>query len=127
MIMDRPFHFIDVDRREGVFCARLRQQNYSDNELEDLGAEIGRLVDEEGGRRLVLTLGPADPQLLFSVFLAKLINLQKRLEAGGGQLAIAQVGPATLAIFQVAGLERFFHFYSSEDEACAALQRHATA
>jgi hypothetical protein len=101
---------------------RLRQQFFSDPELENLGAEIARLVDEDGWRKLVLVLGPEEPQCLYSVFLAKLINLQKRLENDGGALALAQLNATALDFFEAAGLENFFHFYPDVATACAALQ-----
>lgn len=120
--MKRPYRYIDVDRGGDVFCVRLRQLAYDEAELEELGAEIARLVDEEGCRRLVLNLGPDDPQFLFSVFLAKLVNLQKRLEADGGQLALAGLNPTTSSIFQASGLEPFFAFFKDAQEAVAALK-----
>jgi hypothetical protein len=120
--MDRPYRYIDVDRQSDIFCVELRQLSFSDAELEELGAEIARLVDEEDCRRLVLALGPGDPEILFSVFLAKLVNLQKRLESVGGQLALAQLNPTTYGIIQAAGLERFFVYFKDPREAVAALK-----
>src|SRR5687768_8786731 len=102
--MDRPYRYVEVERHDGAASVRLRQTSFDDAELEELGAEIGRLVDEEGCRRLILVLGPAHPQCLYSVFLAKLVNLQKRLENDNGQLALAQLSPATVAVFEAAGL-----------------------
>jgi len=120
--MDRPYHYIDVERHDGAACVKLRQTSFDDAELEELGAEIGRLVDEEGCRRLVLILGPGHPQCLYSVFLAKLVNLQKRLESDNGQLALAHLSLATYAVFQAAGLERFFAFYPHQAAALNAFK-----
>jgi hypothetical protein len=119
--MDRPFHLIDVYRHGGVFSVQLRQAVVDDQELEELGAEMARLLDEEGCRKLVLVLGPEEPRCLYSVFLAKLLNLKKRLEKVGGALAMAQVHPEAYRIFRVMGLEKFFAFYTSTAEAIAAL------
>lgn len=119
--MDRPYRYITVDWQAPVFCVRLNQSTFSDLELEELGAEIARVVDEEGGRKLVLVLGPEEPQCLYSVFLAKLVNLQKRLESDGGLLAIAELGSAGQAIFQAAGLERYFRFFHNADAAREAV------
>jgi hypothetical protein len=120
--MDRPYRYIDNDRHAGVCCVKLRQLAFDDAELEELGAEIARLVDEEDCRRLVLVLGPGDPHILFSVFLAKLVNLQKRLENVGGRFALARLNPTTYRIIQAAGLESFFVYYKDEGEAVAALK-----
>lgn len=120
--MDRPYRYVDVQWHDGAACVKLRQTSFDDAELEELGAEIGRIVDEEGCRRLVLILGPAHPQCLYSVFLAKLVNLQKRLESDNGHLALAQLSPATYTVFQAAGLERFFGFYPNQQAALDALK-----
>jgi anti-anti-sigma factor len=120
--MDRPYRYVDVERHDGAACVRFRQKSFDDAELEALGAEIGRIVDEEGCRRLVLILGPEHPQFLYSVFLAKLVNLQKRLESDNGHLALAKLSPATHAVFQAAGLEHFFAFYPDAEAALGALR-----
>jgi STAS domain-containing protein len=120
--MDRPYRYIEMDQHPPLVCVRLKQREFSDPELEDLGAEIARLVDEEGCRKLVLSLGPPEPQCLYSVFLAKLVNLQKRLENDGGILALADLNPTAQAIFEAAGLDKFFRFYPDVPAACAALK-----
>jgi len=120
--MDRPYRYIEVEPHPPLVCVRLKQREFSDPELENLGDEIARLVDEEGCRKLVLELGPSEPQCLYSVFLAKLVNLQKRLETDGGALALANLNPTTLAIFEAAGLDTFFRFFPDVATACAALK-----
>ena len=120
--MDRPYRYISVEHSPPLACVRLTQLIFSDAEMEELTAEIARLVDVEGCRKLVLALGPGEPQCLYSVFLAKLVNLQKRLEGDGGALALAHVTPTAMAFFQAAGLERFFQFHPDVDAACAALR-----
>src|SRR5262245_30061946 len=109
--MDRPYRYIDVEPHASLVCVRLKQREFNDRELEDLGAEIARLVDEDGCRQLVLALGPNEPQCLYSVFLAKLVNLQKRLENDGGVLALACLNKTAMAFFEAAGLDKFFRFY----------------
>lgn len=120
--MDRPYRYIEVEQHPPLVCVRLKQRVFSDPELENLGDEIARLVDEQGCRKLVLTLGPPEPQCLYSVFLAKLINLQKRLENDGGALALTNLNPTAMAFFEAAGLETFFRFYPDVATACAALK-----
>jgi hypothetical protein len=120
--MERPFRYILAEKAPPMVAVRLRQTMFSDLELEELGAEIARLVDEEGCRKIILELGPHEPQCLFSVFLAKLVNLQKRLETDGGTLALARLNPTALGFFEAAGLEKFFKFYPDVESARRALQ-----
>lgn len=119
--MDRPFTQIEVDQIGEVFCVRLRYQRLDEMGLEELGAEMARLIDENGCRKMVLNLGPEDPLCLYSVFLAKLVNLQRRLKKNGGSLALAHLNPDTLKIFQVSGLEKFFTIFPDQEAARSAL------
>lgn len=118
--MQRPFRIISVDLAGDVFCVRLRSTRIDHHQLDELGSELARLLDEENCRKMVLNLGPEEPECLVSVFLAKLINLQRRLEAVGGGLTLAHASEYTRNIFRIAGIERFFHFYSDEKSAIQA-------
>src|SRR5437588_4669861 len=119
--MERPFKQIEFERQADVYCVRLVHAQLDENGLEELSAEVARLIDENGCRKMVLSLGPEDPLCLYSVFLAKLVNLQRRLGSAGGALALAGLSDNTQRIFQVAGLHKFFSFYPNAGEAVAAL------
>ncbi len=119
--MDRPFRLIAVQKHGHACSVRLLKGVVEDAELEELGSEISRLLDEEGCQNLVLVLGPENPGCMFSVFLAKLLNLKKRLDAVGGRLVLANVHPEALKVLQVVGVEKFFTYYPDEAKALAAL------
>ncbi|MBI3822146.1 MAG: STAS domain-containing protein [Planctomycetes bacterium] len=119
--MQRPYHFILYDLIGEVFCVRLLQPRIEDRQMDEFGAELARLIDEENCRKMVLNLGPAEPECLISVFLAKLINLQRRLEGMNGALTLAHASDYTRNIFRIAGIERFFHFYPDQNSAVQAL------
>lgn len=121
VLMQRPYMQIEVERQGGVFCVRIIDHRLPVDALEDLGAELGRLIDEEGCRKMVLNLGPGDLDCLYSLFLAKLVSLQRRLENAGGQLAIAQASDNTREVFRVTALEKFFKFYPDQASAVNAL------
>jgi anti-anti-sigma factor len=121
--MERPFKQIEFERRGEVYCVQLVHSQLDENGLEELSAEVARLIDEDGCRKMVLALGPQDPLCLYSVFLAKLVNLQRRLGSAGGALALAGLSNNTQRIFQVAGLHNFFYFYPDLETAVAALGR----
>lgn len=118
--MKRPYQFIAFVPRDHVYCVRLQRPNVEDHQLDDLGAELSRLIDEENCRGMILHLGPEEPNCLLSVLLAKLINLQRRLESLGGELALAQVSDNTRNIFRAAGIEKLFRFYTDETAALHA-------
>ena len=123
--MRRSYQFITFEKDGDVFCARLKQPRIEDNQMEDLGAELAHLIEEEHARKIVLCLGPEEPECLISVFLAKLISLQRRLDVMKGAFVLAQVSEHTRGIFRAAGIEKFFHFYPDSQAAIQAL--HASA
>ncbi len=119
--MQRPYQHLDYNEHGGVFCVRLRNPRLREDGIDELTAELARLVDEGGCRKMVLSLGPGDLECLYSVFLAKLISLQRRLEGVGGTLALAEVSANTRDVFKATGLDRHFHFYADPAAAVQAL------
>lgn len=120
--MDRPFRHIEFDIQAQVAVLSLLQTRLNETDLEELGAEIARLIDEQGKARLVLVLGPEEPSCLYSIFLAKLVTLQRRVKAVGGELVIALANQDTKDIFRATGLDRLFRFFDRTEDAVAALK-----
>ena len=54
-------------------------------------------------------------------FLAKLVNLQRRLDSVGGHMALVDVSPNTQDVFRATGLERYFKFFPDMDSATQSL------
>jgi anti-anti-sigma factor len=119
--MDRPYRYLNVTRQDAIYLVRMLQHHHDETSLDDLGVELARLLDEEGCRNVVLSLGPDDPDFLYSVFLAKLLNLKRRLEQSGGTLVLAELSEHTRRVLRAAGLDRFFHSYDDQDAALKAL------
>jgi hypothetical protein len=119
--MERPYTFIAFEIIGDVFCVRLQQRRIEDHQMDDLGAELARLLDEENCRKMVLNLGPEEPECLISIFLAKLINLARRLDSIDGALTLAHASDYTRNIFNIAGIEKYFHFYPDQQSALQAL------
>jgi anti-anti-sigma regulatory factor len=64
-----------------------------------------------------MTFASGDPLCLYSVFLAKLVSIQRRLAAAGGTLALAGLSENAQHIFEAAGLHKFFVFYPDVETA----------
>src|SRR5262245_38680751 len=118
--MARPYRHIEVEAQDDVFCVRLRQAKVEEAALHVLGDELHRPVTEDGCRKVVLSLGPQEPQFMYSIFLAKLVAVQRRLKDNGGGLKLCDVGPDTLSIFDACGLARLFEFYPDRATALQA-------
>lgn len=118
--MDRPYRHIAVERAGDVHCVRLTHAKLDENGLYELNDDMNQLVGEDGCTKLVLSLGPEEPQFLYSVFLAKLVGVQRKLQTKGGGLKLCDVGPDTRAIFDACRLTPLFTFYTDRAAAVAA-------
>ena len=119
--MQRSYQHLDYREQDGVFCVRIRNHRLQESGLDELSAELARLIDEGNCRKLVLSLGPDDFDCLYSVFLAKLVNLKRRLEEVGGRMALAETSPNTIDVIRAAGLEKYFQFYPDPASAMQSL------
>src|SRR5215472_13624107 len=117
--MSRPYRFIEVERRGDVFCVRLRQTRLDEMMIHELAGELRSLVLDDACRRMALSLGPGSPECLYSVFLAKLISLQRVLREHEGELVLCQVQPEVRHIVEACCLERLFQFLPDFDAAAA--------
>lgn len=108
--MCRPKRYLQVERRGEVFCVRLSQPRLEEAQIYEMGAELRALVTEEGCRKMALSLGPESPECLYSVFLAKLISVQRVLREHGGELVLCQVQRVVRDIFVACGLDNLFAF-----------------
>lgn len=108
--MTRPYRHIHVERRGEAFCVRLHQTQLDEPAIYELASELRSLITNEGCRRLALSLGPESPECLYSVFLAKLITLQRILREQGGELVLCHARPAVRDIFAACCLDSLFLF-----------------
>jgi anti-anti-sigma factor len=121
--MERPYRHLDLRREGDVVCVRLRSSQLDEGQLYDMCSELQRLVEDDGCRKLVLNLGPPDPEFLYSIFLAKLVSLQRRLRGVDGAMKIAQASPTTREIFEACRLTSLFDFVPDEATAVESLSR----
>jgi anti-anti-sigma factor len=119
--MPPPYRHLDVEKRENVWCVRMRNRRLDEAQLTEMADELVNLVKAEGCRRMALSLGPEPPQFLYSVFLARLVSLQRQLRERSGALVLCELRPDLHKIFEACRLDTQFHFVPTVEEACAAL------
>jgi hypothetical protein len=117
--MTRPYRQIHVERRGDVFCVHLHQPRLDEPMVYELSGELRGLVTHEGCRKMALSLGPQSPECLYSVFLAKLIALQRLLREHDGELVLCHTQPAVREIFEACCLDQLFTFLPDFDAAVA--------
>jgi hypothetical protein len=116
------YKYIRVEAHGDVCCARLRQTRLEENDIYLLGAELTDLCENQGCRKLALSLGPEPPDCLYSVFLAKLVSLRNTLRRNDGQFILCEVSPAAYHIFEACLLHREFTFANDFAAARAAFE-----
>jgi anti-anti-sigma factor len=109
-----------VDRKGDVFFVRLRKTRLEENEIHELSEELSSLISEQSCRKMALSLGPEEPQCLYSVFLAKLISLRRRMLEAGGTLVLCNASPAVRDVFAACQLQDYFDF---SPDAASAIER----
>ena len=77
--MNRPFKHIDVEGVGDVSCVSMRERKLTETDVQELAAELLSLIMDEGCRKLLFSFGPGSPSCLYSVFLAKLFTIQRRI------------------------------------------------
>jgi hypothetical protein len=119
--MPRLCRYLDVERIGDVFCVHLRRYDLHEKEVLELSEEMTSLIEDEGCRRMVLSLGLDAPQLLYSVFLAKLVMIRRRLvEAGGAPLKLCEATEDVHGVFEACQLTDLFEFYPDRATAVAS-------
>jgi anti-anti-sigma factor len=73
------------------------------------------LVSDMGRNNLVLNLAAVDH--LPSMALAKLVMLNRKVQAGNGRLALCQLSPTVKEILESTHLSDFFNIFAMEQEA----------
>ncbi len=120
--MSQSYRLIAVERRGDVCCVRLRSHRLEEGEIYELASELLALADE-GGPKVALSLGPDGPACMYSVFLAKLMTVQRLLGERGGELVLCEVSPVTRTAFAASRLDEKFLFLPDFDAAVAHFAR----
>ena len=103
-------------RRGGdLHCVRLRHPRFEEKQIDELANELVAAGHEDGCRTLAVSLGPEPPDCLYSVFLGKLISVQRRLNEKGRKLVLCETGPEVRSIFAACKLTDLFTFVADFD------------
>ena len=98
--------------------------NFTDRKILDeqniqaIGEQLFSLVDEMGRRKLLLNFG--NVEYLSSAALAKLITLNKKLQAVGGRLILCNIDPQIYEVFEITKLNKLFNIHKEEQAALQA-------
>jgi anti-anti-sigma factor len=119
--MEAPYQLIAVEPEGDVTCVRIVPRRLDEVTIHALGNEIIRLIDQDECRQVILSLGPGTLDCLYSVFMAKLVAVQRKLKDRQGRLIICDVTPEVLTVFDACRLRSYFEFTPDRAAALKAL------
>ena len=98
---------LNISEGGDATVVRFRDRRIADIlEIEEVGQELYRLVEEGRHRRLVLDFSDVD--YLSSALLGKLISLNGKVRAGNGSVKLCSIRPEVLEVFHTCKLDRIF-------------------
>ena len=104
--------------RDGVLIGRLIVSGpMADEDLDRIGRQ---LLDSPERSRGKILLDFRKVSFIYSLFIAKLVALQKQCEASNTELKLCSVAPLVMEVIEITRLSKVFAIYSSEQEAMAA-------
>jgi anti-anti-sigma factor len=119
--METTYRHIEVENVGNVYCVHLKKPRLDEPEIQELGRELLDLIDERGCRKLAFSLGPESVKLLFSIFLAKLVMVRRRILEKGGHIRLYDVSADVMGVFAACQLDSFFEFATDRAAAVADL------
>ena len=106
----------NIQTIDGVTIAKFIDNRILDEAtIQVIGEQMYRLVDDHGLRKVVLDFESVEH--LSSAALGKLINMKKKMDAAGGQLAMCSLRSELLKIFKVTKLTKVFDIHASVEKA----------
>lgn len=84
----------------------------SESDLDRVGAELHRLVDELGKRKLLLNF--ANVERKSSAMLGKLASLNGRLRERGGKLVLCGISPGIMEAYRITRLDSILTIVADE-------------
>ncbi len=115
--MNRTYLLIDCQLGDEALIIQFRLQRLDENQINTLTEEILHAGQQNRRRRLILRFGPKPVECMYSVFLAKLITIQRLLAAQQTSLILCEVPAPILSIFRASRLEGYFLFAADPEQA----------
>jgi anti-sigma B factor antagonist len=110
------YRWLEIDHVGGVTVVRVVGHAIIEEPvIRTIGEELYRLVDVNGYRQLLLDF--TEVKSLSSRMLAILVELNKKVKAAEGRLALCGIDPQIIQVFQVTRLDKVLHIYPDENTA----------
>jgi stage II sporulation protein AA (anti-sigma F factor antagonist) len=120
MLATSKRNWLELEQIGEVVVAKFTTTAILDQEkLDVIGQQMTSLGEEAGYRCILLNFGAVER--LSTEMLAKVLGLNRKIKARGGQLVLCEIKPQLFEIFQTLKLPKVLKIYASEQEALQAL------
>ena len=107
---------IEVEEVEDVSIVEFVDKRILDEQnIQLIGDQLFELVDDLGKKKLLLNF--ANVEYLSSAALGKLMTLNKKVKAVGGELRLANIKPEIKEVFTITKLDKMLKIFNSEQDA----------
>lgn len=119
--MESSYRHLNVEVLGDVYFVALKDTRLDETEVYQLADELVSLINDRGCRKMILALGPDSPECLYSVFIAKLLMIRRRIVELGGTIKLCSVSPHVQGVFEACQLMGYFDFLPDKASALATL------
>ena len=117
--MAQSSSLIRVKDQDGVKRIEFLERNILDEaNIQQIGEEIGRLVDAQERPRVLINFHNVDH--LSSAALGTLITINNKIRGKEGQLRLAEIDPQIYEVFVITKLNKLFQIFESAEQAMAS-------
>lgn len=94
-------------------------------QIQDMAQEIFDLIEKENRKRILFNFRGVD--FMSSLFLQKLIVIDKKLKRSNGRIVFCEMKPEIYEVFVITRLSQLFYISDNEEDGIAALSAAAVA
>ena len=117
---NKIFQCIRIQNVEGVTVVHFVDDKVMDpSRIELLGKELTKLTEDESVPRLIVNF--SDVKFFSSAAINKLIVLEKKVRAKGGQTCLTNLRPEVRDLFGFTHLDSLFRIHDSQEDAVVDL------
>lgn len=115
------FQCIELNNVNDVFVVKFKDQKVMDPaRIETMGKELMSLVKESDSEKMLINFD--NVSFFSSAAINKLIVLEKRVRAQGGQIRLSNLRPEVRDLFSYTNLDSMFEIKSEQKEALASFK-----
>lgn len=122
MASRRTQRLVEIEEFGDVTLVKFKVREVLDvDQIEQIGQQLFRLVEDERRGRLLISLGKVDR--LSTAMVGKFVAAHKKAQALDGRLAFCSIDPPIRQVFELLRLNELFAIYDDEQQGIDGLRK----